>query len=72
MTHLAIASSSQIAADAGAEMAEVGGNAVDAAIAASLVQLVTEPGVVSDEPGFHDGAGISEVEPWSWSQRNCP
>ena len=47
MTHLAIASSSQIAADAGAEMAEVGGNAVDAAIAASLVQLVTEPGVVS-------------------------
>jgi gamma-glutamyltranspeptidase/glutathione hydrolase len=47
MTHLAIASSSQIAADAGAEIAEAGGNAVDAAIAASLVQLVTETGVVS-------------------------
>ena len=47
MTRVAIASSSQIAADAGAEVAEAGGNAVDAAIAASLVQLVTEPGVVS-------------------------
>ena len=47
MTRLAIASSSQIAADAGAAMAEAGGNAVDAGIAASLVQLVTEPGVVS-------------------------
>ena len=47
MTRLAIASSSQIAADAGADIAKGGGNAVDAAIAASLVQLVTEPGVVS-------------------------
>ena len=47
MTRVAIASSSQIAADAGAEVAAAGGNAVDAAIAASLVQLVTEPGVVS-------------------------
>lgn len=47
MTRVAIASSSQIAADAGAEIAKAGGNAVDAAIAASLVQLVTEPGVVS-------------------------
>jgi gamma-glutamyltranspeptidase/glutathione hydrolase len=43
----AIASSSQLAADAGAEITELGGNAVDAALAASLVQLVTEPGVVS-------------------------
>ncbi len=47
MTRVAIASSSQIAADAGAEVAEAGGNAVDSAIAASLVQLVTEPGIVS-------------------------
>ena len=47
MTRIAIASSSQIAADAGAEVAEGGGNAVDAAIAANLVQLVTEPGVAS-------------------------
>jgi len=47
MTQTAISSSSQIAADAGADIANAGGNAVDAAIAASLVQLVTEPGVVS-------------------------
>ncbi|MCP4381258.1 MAG: gamma-glutamyltransferase [Hyphomicrobiales bacterium] len=47
MTRVAIASSSQIAADAGAEVADADGNAIDAAIAASLVQLVTEPGVVS-------------------------
>ena len=47
MSCVAIAASSQIAADAGAEVAEAGGNAVDAAIASNLVQLVTEPGVVS-------------------------
>lgn len=47
MTRGAVAASSQIAADAGAEVAAAGGNAVDAAIAANLVQLVTEPGVVS-------------------------
>ncbi len=47
MTRVAIASSSQLAADAGAEVSALGGNAVDAAIASSLVQLVTEPGVVS-------------------------
>lgn len=47
MRRVAVASSSRLAADAGAEIAELGGNAVDAAIAASLVQLVTEPGVVS-------------------------
>ena len=33
MTRVAIASSSQIAADAGAEVADAGGNAVDTAIA---------------------------------------
>ena len=47
MTRVAIAASSQIAANAGAEVADAGGNAVDTAIAVSLVQLVTEPGVVS-------------------------
>ncbi len=44
---VAVAASSQLAAEAGVEMAERGGNAVDAAVASSLVQLVTEPGVVS-------------------------
>jgi gamma-glutamyltranspeptidase/glutathione hydrolase len=47
MPRIAIASSSALAADASLEVAELGGNAVDAAVAASLVQLVSEPGVVS-------------------------
>ncbi len=42
-----VATTSRLAADAGAEIAEAGGNAVDAAIAASLVSLVSEPGMVS-------------------------
>ena len=42
---VAIASSSQLAADAGAEIVEQGGNAVDAAIAAVLISMNTEPGV---------------------------
>jgi gamma-glutamyltranspeptidase/glutathione hydrolase len=47
MSPVAVSASSQIAAHAGAEVARAGGNAVDAAVASSLVQLVTEPGVVS-------------------------
>ncbi|TVQ43994.1 MAG: gamma-glutamyltransferase [Gammaproteobacteria bacterium] len=43
--NVAIAASSQLAADAGAAVAEAGGNAVDAAIAAALVSANTEPGV---------------------------
>ena len=46
-TRLAIASSSQLAADAGNNVARAGGNAVDAAIAAALVSINTEPGVCS-------------------------
>ncbi len=41
-----IAGGSQLAADAGAEVAHAGGNAVDAAIAAMLVSMATEPGIV--------------------------
>lgn len=44
---VAISSSSQLAADAGAAVAVAGGNAVDAAIATVLVQMTTEPGMVS-------------------------
>ncbi len=47
MTRVAVASSSALSAEAGARIAEAGGNAVDAAVAASLVSLTTEPGVVS-------------------------
>ncbi len=42
---VAVAASSQLAADAGAEIARAGGNAVDVAIAAALVSANTEPGV---------------------------
>lgn len=44
---VAIAASSEIAAAAGARIARSGGNAVDAAMAAALVSMTTEPGVVS-------------------------
>ena len=42
---VAVASSTQLAADAGATVAERGGNAVDTAIAAVLASMNTEPGV---------------------------
>jgi len=46
-TPLAIATTSSIGAQAGETMARAGGNAVDAAIAATLVSINTEPGVCS-------------------------
>ncbi len=42
---VAVATSSRLAADAAAEVAELGGNAVDCAIAASLMTMNTQPGV---------------------------
>ena len=47
MSGVAVASGSQLAADAGAAVARAGGNAVDAAIAAVLTSMTTEPGVCS-------------------------
>lgn len=47
MRGVAVASSTKLAADAGAVVAEEGGNAVDAAVAAALVSAVTEPGICS-------------------------
>ena len=44
---IAVASSCALAADAGARLSKVGGNAVDAALAGALVSAVTEPGVSS-------------------------
>lgn len=45
MTRVAVATTSQSAADAAAEVAETGGNAVDCAIAAAMFSINTEPGV---------------------------
>jgi gamma-glutamyltranspeptidase/glutathione hydrolase len=45
MTKVAVATSSQLAADAANEVAQCGGNAVDCALAAALFTMNTEPGV---------------------------
>ena len=45
MTNIAVATSSQVAADAAHELAAAGGNAVDCALAAALVAMNMEPGV---------------------------
>lgn len=45
MSKVAVATTSQLAADAAREVAEAGGNAVDCALAAALVTINTEPGV---------------------------
>jgi gamma-glutamyltranspeptidase/glutathione hydrolase len=45
VTRVAVATSSQLAADAASEVAELGGNAVDCAIAAALMTMNTQPGV---------------------------
>jgi len=47
MTRIAVAAVSQEAADAGALMAAEGGGAVDAALSASLLAVVTHPGMCS-------------------------
>ncbi|MEM7611807.1 MAG: gamma-glutamyltransferase [Pseudomonadota bacterium] len=45
MTQVAVATTSQVAADAAAQIVAEGGNAVDAALCASLLTMNTEPGV---------------------------
>lgn len=47
MPVVGIATVSRIAADAGARMADEGGNAVDAAVAAAIVSAITHPGMCS-------------------------
>ena len=45
MSKIAVATTSRLAADAAEEVAALGGNAVDCALAAALVTINTEPGV---------------------------
>jgi gamma-glutamyltranspeptidase/glutathione hydrolase len=45
VSRIAVATTSQLAADAAAEVAEQGGSAVDCALAAALLAINTEPGV---------------------------
>jgi gamma-glutamyltranspeptidase/glutathione hydrolase len=45
MTNVAVATTSQLAAEAARELAAAGGNAVDCALAAALLTMNTEPGV---------------------------
>ncbi len=58
MTGLAVAAPSEIAADAAEAIARAGGNAVDAAVAAALVAMVNEVGIVSLSSG-----GFVTVQP---------
>lgn len=57
-TRVAVAAPNQVAADAGVRVAAEGGNAVDAALAATLVMMVNEIGVVSPAAG-----GFVTVQP---------
>ncbi len=60
---VALASSSTISAEAGAEIARSGGNAVDAALAAALVSAVTEPGVCALGAGAYLSVWPAETDP---------
>ncbi|TDJ43025.1 MAG: gamma-glutamyltransferase, partial [Gammaproteobacteria bacterium] len=61
MTHVAVSTTSQLAADAAYEVASLGGNAVDCALAASLLAMNTEPGVCA----LAGGAYITVWKPGS-------
>jgi gamma-glutamyltranspeptidase/glutathione hydrolase len=70
MPDVAIAAPNEAAADAGEQLARAGGNAVDAALAASLVTMVNEVGLVSLSSGGFvtiqspDGGAPYTVDGW--------
>ncbi|GAA1752569.1 gamma-glutamyltransferase [Aeromicrobium alkaliterrae] len=69
-TDVAVAAPSEAAADAGEQIARAGGNAVDAAVAAALVTMVNEVGIVSPSSGGFvtvqpgDGSAPQTVDGW--------
>lgn len=65
MPRVGIATVSRIAAEAGARVADDGGNAVDAAIAAGLVATITHPGMCSLGGGGFVTIGPPEGSPVS-------
>ncbi len=70
MPDVAIAAPNEAAADAGARIATAGGNAIDSALAASLVTMVNEVGIVSLSSGGFitvqppDGSAPQTVDGW--------
>ena len=70
MPDVAIAAPNVAAADAGEQVARAGGNAVDAALAAALVTMVNEVGIVSLSSGGFvtvqpaDGSAPYTVDGW--------
>ena len=68
---VAVAAPSEAAAQAGRQVSDAGGNAVDAALAASLVTMVNEPGIVSLGSGCFvtvqpsDGGAAATVDGWA-------
>jgi gamma-glutamyltranspeptidase/glutathione hydrolase len=69
-TGAAVAAPNDLAAQAGVGVAIDGGNAVDAAVAAALVTMVTEPGIVSLGAGGYvtvqppDGSPAETIDGW--------
>ncbi len=51
MSRVSIAAGSQTAADAGAAVAEAGGNAVDAAVASCMASMCIDPGIIAPGAG---------------------
>ena len=70
MPDVAIAAPNEAAADAGERIAAAGGNAIDAALAATLVTMVNEVGIVSLSSGGFitvqppDGSAPQTVDGW--------
>ncbi len=70
MPDVAISAPNEAAADAGEQIAQAGGNAIDAAIAATLVTMVNEVGIVSLSSGGFitvqppDGSAPHTVDGW--------
>ncbi len=60
---VAVATTSQLAADAAAEVADAGGNAVDCAIAAVMLSVNTEPGVCALAGGAYVTVWPADTDP---------